>query len=80
MKYFLCNAVKEKLYADRQETFELLKFNILDAIAEIRPHTLEKVHRNWFDRLRYSGQPRQPYKLNNIPFLIGTIVFHSKKK
>ena len=36
-----------------------------DAIAEIRPHTLENVHENWFNRMSYCKA--------------GTIVLRSEK-
>lgn len=67
MDYFLWGAVKDKCYADKPETIENLKANIRDAIAEIRPHTLEKVLENWSDRMGYCEASRGSH-MNEIIF------------
>ena len=46
LNYFLWSWVEEKYYAYKPETNEHLKNNIRNAIAEILPHTLDKVHDN----------------------------------
>ena len=38
--------IHEKYYAYKPEAIEHFKAHIRDEIAEIRPHTLEKMHRN----------------------------------
>ena len=53
LNYFQWGAVKEHCCTDKPETIEHLRANIRDAIAEIRPNTLEKVHKNWSDQMRY---------------------------
>ena len=47
LDYYLWGAIKEKCYAGKIETIEHLKINIRDDIAEIWPHILEKVHKNF---------------------------------
>ena len=67
MKYFLWSAVKEKCFADKPEAIELLKAKICDAIVEIRAHTLEKVHENFSDRMKYYEASRDSH-MNEIIF------------
>ena len=44
------DAPLKKYYAYKPEAIKHLKANIRDAIAEIRPRILEKVHENTFER------------------------------
>ena len=45
--------------ADKPETIDAIKDNILEAIGEIKLHTIDNVHKNWMDLY---GQPRQPFE------------------
>ncbi|GFX74207.1 putative transposable element [Trichonephila clavipes] len=45
--------VKSLVYADKPQTLDHLKDNILRVIADIRPQMLEKVIENWTSRLDY---------------------------
>ena len=47
------------------ETIEHLKANIRGDIAEMRPHTLEKVHENCADRISYCEANRSS-EMNQI--------------
>ena len=62
----------EKCYSKKSHTIEHLKFNIHDAIAKIRPHTLEKVHENCADRMRRCEDHPGSH--------IKEIIFHFKTK
>ena len=53
LDYFLWGVVKEKCYVDKPETIAILEANIHDAIAKIRPLTLENIYENSSDGLRY---------------------------
>ena len=46
LDYCLWGAVKEKCYADKLETIDALKDNILEAIGEIPLHTIDNVSKN----------------------------------
>ena len=43
--------VKDKCYAVKPETIEVLKVNIREAIGKIQLHTIENVLKNWNDRV-----------------------------
>ena len=67
LDYYLWGAVKDKCYADKPETIDALKDNILEAIGEIQLHTIDNVLKNWIDSVGYcmAGQGRH---LNEIIF------------
>ena len=52
LDYYLWAAVKDKCYADKPETIDALKDNILETIGEIQMHTID-VLKNWTDRVGY---------------------------
>ena len=39
LDYYLWGAIKDKCYADKPETIDILRDNIREAIDEIQPHT-----------------------------------------
>ena len=41
LDYYLWGAVKDKCYANKQETIDALKDNIREAIGEIQLHTID---------------------------------------
>ena len=51
LDYYLWGAVKDKCYADKPETINALKDNIRKGICEKQLHTIDKVLKNWTDRL-----------------------------
>ena len=53
LDYYLWGAVKDKCYADKPETIDVLKDNIREAIDEIQLHTIDNVLKNWTDRVDY---------------------------
>ena len=59
--YYLCSAVKDKYYADKPETVDVLKDNIREAIGEIQLHTIDNVLKNWIDRVGYCLASRGSY-------------------
>ena len=46
LDHYLWGAVKDKCYADKPETIDALKDNILEAIGEIQLHTIDNVLKN----------------------------------
>ena len=67
LDYYLCDAVKDKCYADKPETIDALKDNIREAIAEIQLHTIANVLKNCTDRVGYCMASRASH-LNKIIF------------
>ena len=67
LDYYLWGAVKDKCYADKPETIDALKDNILAAIGEIQLHTIDNVLKNWADRVGYCMASRGSH-LNEIIF------------
>lgn len=67
LDFYLWGAVKDKCYADNPQTINHLKTNIEAAIAEIEPHTIQNVLRNWTDRMAYAKASRGSH-LNEIIF------------
>ena len=67
LDYYLWGAVKDKCYAYKPETIDALKNNIREAIGEIQLHTIDKVLKNWTDRVGYSMASRGSH-LNEIIF------------
>lgn len=51
--YFLWGYVKSMVYANKPTTLEALEANIQQAIYEIKPEILEKVVKNWTERMRF---------------------------
>ena len=49
--YYLWGAVKDKCYADKPETIDVLKDHIREAIGEIQQNTIDNVPKNWTDRV-----------------------------
>ena len=70
LAYYLWGAVKDKCYGDKPETIDALKDNIHEAIGEIQLHTIDKVFKNWTDRVGYCMASRFSY-LHEIVFHIG---------
>ena len=58
LDYFLWGAVKDKCYANHPETIEALKHEIEVAIQEIQAGTIERVQKNWVDRMGYCRDSR----------------------
>ena len=58
---FLWGAVKDKCYADKPDTIDAWKDNILEAIGEIQLHTIDNVLKNWADRIGYCMDSRGHY-------------------
>ena len=68
LDYYLWGAVKDKCYdADKPETIDALKDNILEAICEIQLHRIDNVLKNWTDRVGYFMASRGSH-LNEIIF------------
>ena len=51
--YYLWRALKDKCYANKPETIDVLKDNIREAIGEIQLHTIDTMLKNWTDRVGY---------------------------
>ena len=64
---YLWGAVKYKCYADKPQTIDALKDNILEAIGEIQLHTIDNVLKNCTDRVGYCMASRSSH-LNEIVF------------
>ena len=56
LAHFLWGAIKGKYYDHKPETIGHLKSNISDPIADIRHHTLEKVHENWSNGMKITAE------------------------
>ena len=67
LDYYLWRAVKDKCYADKQETIDALKDNIRKAIGEIQLHAIDNVLKNWTGRVGYC-MTSQSSHLNEIIF------------
>ena len=67
LDYYLWGAVKDKCYADKPKTIDVLKDNIREAIGEIQLHTIDNVLKNWTDRVVYCMANRDSH-LNEIIF------------
>ena len=65
--YYLWSGVKDECYADKPETIDALKGNILEAIYEIQLHTINNVLKNWTDHVGYCMASRGSH-LNEISF------------
>ena len=53
LAYYLWSAVKDKCYADKPATIDILKDNIHEAIGKIQLPTIVNVLKNWIDRVGY---------------------------
>ena len=67
LDYYLWGAVKDKCYADKPETIDILKNNIREAIDETQLHTVDNLLKNWFDRVGYCMESQGSH-LNEITF------------
>ena len=67
LDYYLWSAVKDKCYAGKPETIDVLKDNIHEAIGEIQLHTIDNVLKKWNDRVGYCMASRGSH-LNEIIF------------
>ena len=67
LDYFLWGAVKDKCYANHPKTIEALKHEIEVVIQEIQAGTIERVLKNWVDRMGYCRASRGGH-LNDIVF------------
>lgn len=67
LDYFLWGYVKEQVYADNPQTLDHLEANIRQAIAGIQPQMLNRVIRNWSDRVCHCKQSRGGH-LNDVLF------------
>ena len=74
LNYYLWGAIK-----DKPETIDALKDNICEAIGKIQLHTIDKVLKNWTDRVGYCVASRRSH-LNELFSIIGRIVLSNKKK
>ena len=71
-------AVKDKCYADKLETVDVLKDNIREGIREIQLLTIDNVLNNWTDRVGDCMASRGSH-LNEIIFHSG-LYFQIKKE
>ena len=63
LDYYLWGAVKDKCYADKLETIDVLKDNIRESIGEIQLHTINNVLKNLDRSCRLlHGQLRQSFE------------------
>ena len=53
LDYYLWSAVNDKCYANKPETIDDLKDDILDAIGEIQLYIVDNVLKNWTNRVGY---------------------------
>ena len=67
LDYYLWGAVKNKCYAEKQETIDALKDSIREVIGEIQLHRIDNVFQNWTDRMGYCMANRGSH-LNEIIF------------
>ena len=67
LDYFLWGAVKDKCYTNHPETIDELKHEIEVAIAAIEGHTIEKVMKNWVNRMGYCKASRGSH-MNEVVF------------
>ena len=67
LDYYLYGAVKDKCYADKPETIDVLKDNIREGIGEIQLHTIDNVLKNCTYREGYCMASRGTH-LNEIIF------------
>lgn len=58
LDYFLWGYVKSLVYADKPATLEALEANIQATIDAIRPDLLEKVVKNWTNRMDHVTRSR----------------------
>ena len=65
LDYYMWGAVKDKCYADKPETIDVLMDNIREAIVEIQLHIVDNVLQNWTDRVGYCMASRGSH-LNEI--------------
>ena len=81
-QYWCRMATSELLcYADKSETIDALKDNILEAIDETQRHTIDNVLKNCTDHVEYYMARRgQPFEWNYFPLLIERIVLSNKKR
>ena len=67
LDYYSWSAIKNKCYADKPETIDVLKDNIREVIGEIQLHTNDNMLKNWIDRVGYC-MARRGSHLNKIFF------------
>ena len=67
LNYYLWGAVKDKCYANKPETIDVLKYNIREAIGEIQLHSIDNVLKNLTDRVGYCMASRGSH-LNEFIF------------
>ena len=67
LDYYLWGDKKDKYYADKPETIDILKHNIHEAIGEIQLHKIDNVLKNWADGVGYCMVSRGSH-LNEIIF------------
>lgn len=56
LEHFLRGSLKDKCYADAQETIYHLKVNIRAGIGGIMPHKMENLLKNFVDRIGYMSE------------------------
>ena len=79
LDYYFWGAVKDKCYADKSETIDVLKDNIREAIDEIQLHTIDNMLKNLTDHVGYS-MASHSFEWNYFPLLTGRIVLSNKKR
>ena len=67
LDYYLWDAVKDKCYADKPETIDVLKDIIREAIDKIQLHTTDNMVKNFIDRVGFCMASRGSH-LNEIIF------------
>ena len=67
LNYYLWGSVKDKCYADKPETIDVLKYNISEAIGEMQLHTTDNVFKDCTDSVGYCMASRGS-QLNEIIF------------
>ena len=65
LDYYLWGAIKDKCYAVKTKTIDVLKDNLHEAIGEIQLHTIDSVRKNWTVRVGYCMTSRGSH-LNEI--------------
>ena len=53
LDYYLWGAVKDLCYIHKPKTIDTLKDNIREAFGEMQLHTIDKVLKNWTNRVGY---------------------------
>ncbi|CAI6355943.1 unnamed protein product [Macrosiphum euphorbiae] len=67
LDFFLWGYLKSQVYANKPQTIDALKVNIINTIKQIQPDLCNKVTENWTTRIRATKQSRGGH-LNDVIF------------